>query len=1305
MIIKKNKMKKILLIIVLLNCFTTIKAQSNVDAVLPVSSPFQLGGNVEGVIQNSINKSSGKVLFSIPITSITANNLGHSVSLSYNGASVFETVKNTNEFNPTGILGVGFNFSVPKIIADYKNTAARDDDTFYLLDGNNTKLICTAKTQEYLEFQPEKYAPWKIKYHLGHYETIFTETYPGNWINVTSFHKDDYWSVIKEDGTIYLFGAVPADGVLKTNAKSYISTWGNWIGDSNQNPTGNMVTEWYLYKIKDQWDNYIHFKYEKVEGKQNSSQINYKHTEAMYLNEIQSSDNSKVTFTYGDKIPQEYYEPHTEQAEPDAYQEKYKKKYLQNIQTFNSNNQLVFKYKLEYDLIDYVDPLKPFKGKRFLRKLIQENKNGESLPAQEFEYHYSGGFKGGVNKITYPTGGSVIYNYEKKTLFNNNANRFNGSQPNLTGYEAIPSASFNAGDYVLDLYKTTNPISSNLYRYKIVRYHWTGSNWALNEFVFPHLLAYDYGALNWRLDGFKAVHGADFYGFTYHNRSTQSSNLYLFHLNKDGKSWNTFSQYISSVESKNESPYVEDPVLLNGDNFVAIGTKRTGELRIYNWNDTSWTSKYINQGSGEYYYSARNNFILSLNEDGGPDISNNLTYADNYYMHFLDSEKKWQTNSWTYRALQSINTIEEASYFYPSNSMTAFVADDNPEYFLRWDTNYNLTNIDNVLGGYDDRYPIYNVAGEMFAVDDTYRQNFRQGSLHKLARFNGVNWNILSLNNNTKTRGYSKDLMLHNQTNISSYSLHNPNDGNWYSNSMPYADVISVTDYSPRTSIFGKFLFLDKYLYKLNENPFSGPTLSAFNFLESMPFSVDFSISNGFDKAYVSSAELYLAPGFINSIKTRLYYINKTNGNASYISFDDKFGMKGLHEFGGYLKFLNGNSIYLRNKGTFSPVVNTNISTYMYHLIDEKVDQDVYDIVVGNIQINNQIDALRQIDYQFDDYTFLPNESTNYGKTTTEHKGFGSSNNGKIIDFFNTGTSDIRLIGAPIKTEIRDANNVLKSETIFSSSIFNKTFNNSSNLPVGEGYYFRTTQKNEIVYVDNGTLSSVENYDYNTLGLLKSKSVTNSDGLTKTITTSYANEYFPFLNAKNIINQPSKIIEKVTICTGGIGGSCNDKIIGTSETKWKEENNKSYPYQTLAGVETTKVLTEITKVNNFGLAEEESNGKGFFNVNLLGYNHKNLVAEIKNVSYNEVITQLEVSYASLQLLSTTALKIELLKLYTKLPKAGITLSFYDNNGNLISKIDSRKEEINYFYDNFNRLIYVEDSLGNRLTETEYKFRQ
>lgn len=1274
------------------------------ENVLPKNSPFQLGENIEGIIQNSINKTTGKVVFSIPIATVNANAIAHGVSFIYNGAAAFEEAQNTNKSNPTSVLGVGFSMSIPKIVSDYKNTAAIDDDTYYLQDGNNTRLICTNRTDTYLEFEPEQYAPWKIKYIIGHYEII--EVFPGNWQNV--FFKDDYWEVIKEDGTIYEFGTKGG-----TDCKMQVSTWGNWIGDSNQRPTGAITTEWYIYKIKDQWDNYLRFTYEKTNGKQTSIQPNYFHTEAMYLKEIKSSDNSKVTFQYGNKVFYEYFEPHTEQVEPDAFQEKYEKKYLQDIKTYNPENGLVFTYKLEYNVLDYNDLTQPYRGKRYLKKITQENKDGISLPPQEFTWYTSGDFKGGIDKITYPTGGEVTYKYKTQTLFYNGANRFSNAVSNLSDYYL--KASYNGGNYVLDLYRSKNTVFQGKYRYQVVRHFWNGTQWDSHALVLPDLLPWEIcrnqggGCLNVYLDGFKVVHGPDYYGFLSIDRTFQSARIHLFHLNKDGKTWNYFTEYISSVESRNAEPYNEDPAFLNGNNFVAIGTIRTGELRTYVWNGTTWEKKYLDQiepAYGHFYYSARNNFILALNEDGGPDMSNGVGYADNYYIHYLDAENTWQYKSWTTTALANMNTVEGASNFFPSNAMTGYIADDNPEYFLRWDTNYNLTNVDNFIGAYADFLPMYNSSTGLFTIDDSYTNQPFRDYLYTTARFNGISW-AQHLNytyaSDVKSVANGRDMLLYQVPVYANFStiqnlkisLFNPNNNTWMIDNF-ISPTVSGHNFSNKTSLLNEFLFTYDNIYRRRENPFS--TFAGSHALYSpIPFNVGFSNTNGLNYAYLTSlsgADHFNPNFFSGSFTSRLYFVNGKTDGISSKNIDNKFGMKGMKEFGGSFQFLNGNSLYLRNQGTFSGSTNT-FTTYLYRIIDDKIDENITDVVVENINLDNKQDPFRIFDFAFSNYNITPDGSIYYGRASTKNKGYGSGNIGEVVEFYHNGSGDIRRTGTPTRTEVRDASNNLKSETILTTDLFSKTQYNSSNVPVERSYYLRNTRKVNNVLLSNGTVSTTEDYEYNPFGLLNKTTITYGGSQDKVETsTKYAYELFSFLTSKNFMNQPAKIVERR-----------NNEIIGTSETKWKQENNRVYPYQTLAGVQATKVLTDVSRINSYGLIEEESNGKGIYQVALYGHNYRYPVAVINNTRYTDVIAQLDVSYSALQNLSNSSLETELMKLYTRLPLAGISLSFYDNRGNLTSMIDSRKEKVTYTYDNFNRLITTKDAQGNKLSETKYNYKQ
>jgi len=1246
-------MKKQILKITIALLVTYSYAQEAEDVVLPKESPFQLGADVEGVIQNSVNETTGKLVFSVPITAISDHDLSYPVSLSYNGAIALKTAENTNEYNPTGIVGLGFDMAVPKIVADYKGTATIEDDTYYLLFGNASKLICTARSDSNLEFKTETYNLWKISYDL----------------------TANYWTLINEEGVIYQFGA------LGEEAKVMISTWGNWIGDSIVSPSGSIPTEWYLYRISDQWNNQLTFSYDKITGKQNSGQTAYFHTEAIYLEEIRSSNGSKIEFVYTDKLIDEYFEPHIEQSyEPDAYQEKYDKKYLQEIKTYNTRGDLLYKHDLSYETLHYSYPIdaEQYRRKRYLTEITQKNDVGESLPPQKFDYHTSGDFNGCIEKITYPMGGSVNYSYTKKNLFYNSVNRFTGTQPSTADYYYDAVCVRDA--YTLKLFRSKNEISEGKYRYKAIRYQWNGTHWTANEFVLPKLIKPERDLE--RLDEVKMVFADDFYGFLFFDRYTDRGDLYLFSLAPDGLSWNSkvFSDINCGMDALIDYGiyggdgfavrYTNDPVLLNGANFVAIGSKKRGYLHTYTLKNNEWSHDLINQNQGEYYYGATNNFILSLNEDGGTDMVTGRSNVDHYYIHYLDLEQQWQTKSWTDYVRPRIASVERASHFYPNNSMAAFVADDNPEYFFRWNTQYNLVGIDNVLGAYDDRCPVYASSNALFTL-----HNFFYKNPYKSARFNGTNWSVFTPNSDHTfaSPSNSRDLILWKRDHEIGYSRFDANHNAWGSGSfdIPYLmeDNYATTAIANKFFIAGNSLYYNEYSYILSAN---------FEYIKTLNYDNAFSYSNGRGHVFVKQE----VPGRSGTFeKSELFFIDKTTGRLASIDLGAKYHMKSNHgKFGGHTAFMSGNTVYLRSeRSTFTP--------YLYRIINDRINNWVTDVVVHSMTIDDANNQSRQIDYEFEDFHFLANETTHYGETTIENKGFGMENNGKVVKYFNNGKTDIRLMGLPEKYEVRDAANLLKKENLYTYSLFEKDYTSA-----GTSYTVLNSSKTEKIFLANGVVETDERYDYDTYGRLVKTTKENSQSDIETKEIVYAADYF--LTHKNMWKQPKFTYKKI-----------DNTMAATTEVKWKEDNGNVYPYQNWAGITTTKLQKEVIRIDDKGIVLEENNGKGISSVVLMGYNYQYPVAEIGNATFDEVIDNLDISYATLQTRSTQTLKSELLKLYDRIPHASFSLIFYDHYGNITNKVDSRKEELYYHYDNFQRLSYTTDKEGNKLKETRYNYKE
>ncbi|MCO6164492.1 hypothetical protein NHF47_16805, partial [Flavobacterium sp. NRK F7] len=105
-----------------------------------------------------------------------------------------------------------------------------------------------------------------------------------------------------------------------------------------------------------------------------------------------------------------------------------------------------------------------------------------------------------------------------------------------------------------------------------------------------------------------------------------------------------------------------------------------------------------------------------------------------------------------------------------------------------------------------------------------------------------------------------------------------------------------------------------------------------------------------------------------------------------------------------------------------------------------------------------------------------------------------------------------------------------------------------------------------------------------------------------------------------------------------------------------------------------------------------------------GYNKTQPIAKIENATY----AQVQPYEANLQTLSNgtneTNLNTALDNLRTALPNAIVTTYTYKPSIGISTITDPKGNRIKYFYDAFNRLKYVEDKNGNKLSENEYHYK-
>ena len=1254
-------------------------SQSGNPTVDDIATP-KFGSGIEQDAQSSVTSSTGKVSTSVPIANISANSVSFPISLSYNGENVFDQAQKQNKYEPTGILGVGWSLQMPRIVADTKQTGNREDDTFYLLDGtNNTKLICTKKTvppaltrgNVIWEFEMEKYAPYKIKYYKSNIDFNFGGPTGDGFVETTL----DYWVITDEKGIQHFYGQ-------NDNARENLIAWGNWIGDSKETSgTSKHTIAWNINKISDQFNNQILFTYEKTEQRVNTSGL--KHTEASYVKKVSSSNGQNVVFAYDNKQSFEYYEPHKEQSEPDAYQERYEKRFLQNIRIYDRKNNLQLTHDLGY-LISNESSVN--NKKRYLTSITEISPSGTRLPSQEFEYYLSGDFKGGLKKVISPMGGSTTYNYSKKLLFQNNNDYWIAGS--LTGiYTTI--ARYVGDNYSLKLEVQGNYSFPNDYplngdkNVRLVRDFWTGSRWKRTEYKIPRKVQFRTNGFfnDFYMNNVKFAFGEDYYAMLVYDKGTDRGSLYLFHLNQDGITWSENS-YSNLLLEANDGD--EEPALMSGEDFVALGTSRTGRVYKYLWNGNRWDTSTLNLGNRQYFYGANNNFILILDEDGGTDYLTGRSHTDNYYVHYLDAERKWNTKSWSSSLDPYIGQISKASFFYPSNSMTGFVADHNPEFFIRWDENFNVVAVEsNVLGTVEDRFPLTSAGGGLFVL----HRKWDSGPLTpiKAVRFNGVSWDIQNLNARSLLAISENAVLSRESVNGASYthvlSTYNPNSSSnkWTQTPLnsTYSNIEQPTAYAMANDLFisGQAIYRRTNTgisYIGDYNPYQYTTKAA---------------SGGYDYVYAEFKESRNGDFY----RASMFYIDKKDGALKSIllgqenldTYHQGIQNWGTVNFGGNRPYF-GRNTFLDNNQKFN------------RIIDNQIGQNIYDIVVSEIQINDDRGQVRKTQYTYDDFNALPDDKTVfYGKVTMTNKGLGSSTLGKTVSYFNNGKNDITLGGFPLRTEtFKGVSTLVKKSSSTWKKYFKNHINSASKI-VGTGYYSRITQQyEELRFSGNKLIKNTTSNSYNNIGILTSTQKTNSEGLLEKSTIKLGYEQYNFMKDKNMISYP---YETKNIIDG------NEESV--SRAVWSEDNGKINLVENISGPNAQKLRADnkMSAFDSKGNILEINNSNGIFNAMLYGNSGFNKVASISNATYQDVINSLDVSYSQLQNLNNIQLKTELLKLYDRLPNSMINLNLFDSNGRIITSIDERMQETNFYYDDFGRLEYVTDHDDKVLKKNIYNY--
>jgi hypothetical protein len=1243
-----------------------------------VADDVKLAGKSEVGQSANVNQSTGKVNESYSVTDISCRAVSYNVAFNYDGANVFKQAQFQNRYFNTGILGVGWNMGTPKIYVDTKETAARDDDDFFL---NGIEIICTKRPLptpattgiKIWEFKAKKLLPFVIKY----YEKNITSVSP---LTTTIL---DYWEVIDDKGKIYIYGN-------SDNTRENVLAWGNWIGDTRliAGAATHTIT-WNLAQLKDQWNNTLSFTYQKIEQGVNTT--GPKHTEASYLKQVDSGTGEKIVFNYLTKNTYEYYEPNIEMVEPDAYQERYEKLYLSSVEKYNSANELVTNHQFTYQI---ATTGATENNKRYLTQITVKNAQNNNLPAQQYEYFTTGTFAGGLKKSTNMKGGSINYTYEEKTLWTNTTPGTYTTLPLVTPYTA-PFGNFDNDNYKLMLLANSDELTScsqscerNVH-FAIRREHWNGRAWIPNNFIIPEVIrTYTASSNISTLKNVKFIFKDNFYAILVFDRSTGLGTLHTF-KQLDNGTW-YYTSYGSLATGGDNGNYDKDPVLMAGNDFLTVAVQQTGRLYTYVWNNSYWKTKTIEQGAGNYFFGNNDNFIIAQNTVSGLDMANmaptdTQSNYDRYYCHYLDAEKEWRTKSWTNTMTATVGDVSQRSYFYPSNSTAAFVAGSNPEYLIRWDPEYNLTTVVGGLGSFSDTNPFMNIGNSLFLGLRMYNlQMFRSAAISGLS-------NIITPEFDLKTQnGFSKNRLLGNRWNgiVDDYSnelkTFNPNFSIWQSVDLTMVPQQFPGHYSTSYAFANDFFMSGHHIYKLTNNGYTvlaGP-ISVFNYPESTISGGEYILST-----FWSPDDEDIATPDIDTNKegeTKYFYVDKKDGTLKTV-------MRAPNYINLYLERNINATVFGGNYPFYTPK-----NFRGQRLINNLYNNVITDIVVKQIGYDNSMGLVSNITFTYENSHTTPDDNTViYGTVTIQEMGAGSASNGYIKKYFDNGSTDFTRSGLLTKEEYFHSQNYKLKEinynyTKSSYAIYNSASNNIYNY----GVWYKASMEEKLFSA--GTFTILTNYQYDANGNVSYTYKTNSEGKTESTTIIYADAQYPFVKDKNLLGFMYKKTNRV-----------DSAIISVEQINWLQNGNNVYISDNLSGISDALLRTNDNKVevvDAYGNIVETSNAKGISRTVLMGYNNKYPVATIVNSKYTDAVAALQVTYANLQTLSGAALKTELLKLYTYLPNALITLTLYDNNGNKVTNVDQRKNETNFSYDEFQRAKYTTDKNGNVMQHIKYNYK-
>jgi hypothetical protein len=1193
--------------------------------------------------QSAVNMSNGKLSMPLQLVSLKGfKDMNVQFGIAYDGSQVHKHAVASNEVIPTGVLGLGWGMQMPRILADNKLTAARDDDDFYLFEGGSlNELVATNSSSGKIEFRSKTYKPWKINF------------YP----------DQEKWEVIKENGYKYTYDHV-----------DWVLYWENWIGNSNASGAERQGSGWSLTTVEDMYGNSISFGYSSVmRNLSGSPSSNQQHTEATYLQNITGPMGERVELIYVEKAIDEYYEPNTNSNEPDAYQEIYETKYLESVEVYDSKNQFLYEYEMQYETMGLGEH-----KKRLLTKVDLVNANGDVQVYREFEYDtdVASEFFGVLKHQILPTKGRISYQYATREI----------EVDQVLDISVNDDTSFVVQkDYIVKFAYLGSGYNSQLH---MTRYDWDGMTWQATSL----------GALSsiHRIDGYldaQVLAREDFFVILYRtNLGTYRRRAYG--LKADGVTWDDFSSGIFHTPGVDNNEPVR---LIGGDDFYAIGNPKEDRINMYRWNGNGWEQFYqYNNTPGSYYYTAANNYVIQHNEDTSPDTVK---------MFYYDSTNEVQQKTFNTN-LETSGSGGHASFWYGANSFAQVNANANPEYFIRWDKNYNFLGRDNAFSPVPDNVSTYNFYNNYFSVVDWDYDSGLRGIRVQRYLGNG-NWEYLESpvslsridDENSSTIGFGQDFIAsvirkirsdYRSNRISQYHVFNANSGSWSTHNL--SDEFAWNYRREFYDVFGtKYAFIHNKIFKLNQN-LSVSEHSSYD-------NTKFTKSDGYNALYLFGATGTALAGDYSPF-------------AKLLSLDSKNLINEYDLPSGYELYKNQHknfSSHALGYGNFIISNEDNTSVKIYKLIDGKLEYNSdgktvqRDIVIAKETFDHVISRKQRKYYCFSNPKIDKGNMRVFYSTVIQQNDLNGVL-GSVVSFYDKGDEDIRRQGLPLKTQTFDAQNNLlsKQESYWVLNNF-----------VDGTYYINLGSKEAWSFEGGKELVTKDTYTYKPdNGLMYRHRMEDSEGRVHISETEYVYEIHPevldynllqpIARTKSYIDRPASEGGDFYKAATAVDWDVSAIPYPKNSYAWNGEGSTSFDFD--SPPDNFREGQEIMLMDAFGNVLQEKNRSEVITSYLYGYGNKRLVAKIEGATHSEAIGLVSTSVLQ-NPTNDNQLINELQTLRNGLPDAFVTSYTYHVGIGMTSMTDVRGRMTRYEYDYFYRLDHVLNHEGHILKKNEYAYRE